>query len=129
MTQPVIAKVRGACMTGGLELATSADLILAATDARFCDTHAKYGFIPEWGMPGRLAQLIGRMRSNEMAFTAKVISGVEAAAIGLILEAVEPDLLDQRVAEIATTIATNDALAISHYKARIREAVVAHAKV
>lgn len=123
MPQPVIAKIRGACVAGGLELALSADCVIAATDARFSDTHAKFGFIPEWGMPSRLAQLVGRMRANDIAFTARVVDGIEAAAIGLVLEAVAPDLLDQRVTAFAAMIAANDPRSIANYKTNIRQSV------
>lgn len=119
--QVAIAKVRGHCLTGGLEIAIAADLIVAARDAQFGDTHTKVGFRPRWGMSQRLPRLIGRMRAAELAFTARLIDGDEAAAIGLVLEAVPAEMLDRRVAELAATIAANDGFCVSAYKALMRQ--------
>ena len=47
---PTIACVRGACYTGGLELALNCDVVLAASDAVFADTHCAVGIAPSWGL-------------------------------------------------------------------------------
>jgi enoyl-CoA hydratase/carnithine racemase len=121
MPQPVIAKVRGHCMTGGLEIAITADILIASDNARFADTHAKVGFRPRWGMSQRLPRLIGRMQAAELAFTARTIDAAEAAAIGLVLEVVPDAELDQRVASLAETMAANNPKAIAAYKALMRK--------
>ncbi len=46
---PVIAAVNGAAVTGGFELALACDVLLAAEEARFADTHARVGVLPGWG--------------------------------------------------------------------------------
>jgi len=59
LPQPVIAAVQGHCYTGALELALACDLIVAAEDAKFADTHGRWGMSPTWGMSQRLPRRIG----------------------------------------------------------------------
>ena len=60
LRQPVIAKIRGTCYTGGLELALAADFIVCGTSARFADTHGKWGLVPGWGLSQRLPRRVGQ---------------------------------------------------------------------
>ncbi|MDP0399908.1 enoyl-CoA hydratase/isomerase family protein [Tsukamurella strandjordii] len=113
---PVIAKVRGPAMTGALEVALTADLIVAAENAKFADTHAKWGLVPQWGLSVRLPERVGDATAKLMTFTARVFSGTEAARIGLADLAVPEADLDGAVAALAAEIADNSAEAIAIYK-------------
>ncbi|PJK28232.1 enoyl-CoA hydratase/isomerase family protein [Minwuia thermotolerans] len=116
MPQAVIAKVNGFCFTGGVELMLAADIAIAAEEAKFGDTHAKIGLRPTWGMTQRLARRVGMQRAKELSFTARTITGVEAAQYGLIMEAVPLAELDTHVAKLAAAIAENSAGSIAAYK-------------
>jgi enoyl-CoA hydratase len=59
LPKPVIAAVHGHCYTGALEVALAADFILAADNAKFADTHAKWALTPVWGMSQRLPRRVG----------------------------------------------------------------------
>src|SRR3546814_7928981 len=59
LPQPLIVAVQGACYTGGLELALTADFIVADATARFADTHGKWGLVATWGVFQRLPRRIG----------------------------------------------------------------------
>jgi len=83
LPMPVVAAVQGHCLTGGLELALAADIIIAAESARFGDTHGKWDLVPVWGLSQRLPRRIGRAKALEMSFTARNYSGHEAAEMGL----------------------------------------------
>lgn len=107
LPQPVIGAVRGHCYTGALELVLACDLIVAAEGARFADTHGKWALSPTWGMTQRLPRRIGQARAREMMFTGRVVSGAEAAAIGLANRVVPDDELDGTVTELAAQIAAN----------------------
>jgi len=107
LPQPVVAAVHGACVTGGLELALAADLIVADTTARFADTHGKWGLVGEWGMTQRLPRRIGLPRAKRMMLTARVIDAEEAARIGLADIVVPEGALDATVAELASEILAN----------------------
>ncbi|HEY3653399.1 MAG TPA: enoyl-CoA hydratase/isomerase family protein [Steroidobacteraceae bacterium] len=115
--QITIAKVHGLCLTGGLELALACDLIVAAEEAEFADTHAQIGFRPMWGLTQRLPRRIGIMRARELSFTGRRVKGTEAAALGLALEAVPAMSLDARVDALAAAIIDNNLDSLAAYKA------------
>jgi enoyl-CoA hydratase len=120
MPQVTIARVTGHCFTGGLELALGCDFIVASDDAIFCDTHAKLGLRPGWGLSQRLPRRIGALRAKEMSFTARRISAREALVIGLVLDVVRLDSLDTRIAELADAIVAMEPTSIAAYKALYR---------
>jgi enoyl-CoA hydratase len=103
LPKPVVAAVHGHCYTGALEVALAADLIVAAEDARFGDTHAKWALTPVWGMSQRLPRRVGVATAKRLMFTADMIDAAEAVRIGLAEYAV-PDL-DKEIEELATRIA------------------------
>ena len=122
MKQATIAQVSGYCFTGGLELALACDLIVASNDAVFCDSHAKLGLRPGWGLSQRLPRRIGVMRAKEMSFTGRRVTAAEAASMGLILESLPAWGLQGRIAELADQIALSSANSIAAYKALYRRA-------
>ena len=107
LPQPVIAKVRGHCFTGGLELALGCDLIVAASSAQFADTHGTWGLVPVWGMSVRLPERIGRGAAKEMMFTGRRVDGAEAQRLGLADRCVADDELDPTVEDLAAAVVAN----------------------
>jgi len=107
LPQPTIAKVRGHCFTGGLELALGCDLILAATSSTFGDTHGQWGMVPVWGMSVRLPERVGLSTAKRLMFSAARIDGTEAARIGLADQVVPDDEFDDAAAALATQIAAS----------------------
>lgn len=107
LPQVSIAKVRGYCLTGSLEVALGADLIIASESAEFADTHGKWGFVPIWGMSVRLPERVGRARAKEMTFSGRRISGREAAQWGLANRCVPDDELDAAVDELCRQMVAN----------------------
>ena len=83
LPQPVIAAVQGHCYTGSLELALACDLLIAAEDARFADSHGKWAMSPTWGMSQRLPRRVGLLNAKEMMFSGRVVGGAEAVRLGL----------------------------------------------
>ena len=114
---PTIAKIRGHCMTGGLELALGCDLLVAAQSAQFADTHGKWGLAPVWGMSVRLPERVGRSKAKELSFTSKRIDGRTADEIGLVDHCATDDRLDLAVEELAAQILANSAGTNRIYKA------------
>jgi enoyl-CoA hydratase/carnithine racemase len=107
LPQVVIASIQGHCYTGSLELAIACDLLIASESARFADTHGKWGMTPLWGMSQRLPRRVGPLRAKEMMFTGRVVSGAEAAQIGLANECVPDDQLKERTMALAIQIVGN----------------------
>jgi enoyl-CoA hydratase len=92
---PVIAAVNGFAITGGFELALACDFIVASTEARFADTHARVGILPGWGLSQKLPRLIGIGRAKELAFTGNFITAEQALEWGLANRVTPPgELLD-----------------------------------
>jgi enoyl-CoA hydratase len=83
LPQATIAQVHGHCYTGALELVLGCDLIICADDASIGDTHGQWGLIPVWGMSVRLPERVGVAKARELSFTARRITGIEAAQVGL----------------------------------------------
>lgn len=84
LPQPVISAVHSHCYTGALELALAGDLILAAENGKFADTHAKWALTPVWGMSQRLPRRIGKSKATEMMLSARTYSATEALTMGLV---------------------------------------------
>jgi len=112
----VLAMVNGYCLTGALEIVLACDLIVASEDAKFGDTHTRWGLRPSWGMSQRLPRRIGLLKAKELSFTAEMISGHEAELIGLVNITVPADKLEKTVADLAEKISKNSAGAIAAYK-------------
>ena len=119
LPQPVIAAVHGYCFTGGLELALASDFIVAGQSAIFCDTHAKVGLMPGWGLPQRLARRIGVAAAKEMMFTARRIGAEEARQIGLASHVVPDEALLDKAFSLARAIAANAAASVAWSKRMI----------
>jgi enoyl-CoA hydratase len=107
LPQPTIAKIRGHCFTGGLELALACDLLLAADSAVLGDTHGQWGLAPIWGMSVRLPERVGVSRAKELMFTSRRISAADAGELGLVDRVCPEESLDAAVDELTREIADN----------------------
>ena len=88
---PIIGAVNGHAITGGFELALACDLIIASTQAKFADTHARVGILPGWGLSQKLPRLIGIARAKELSLTGNSITAARAYEWGLVNHVVEPE--------------------------------------
>lgn len=115
-SKPVIAKIRGICMGGGLGIAAACDLRLAASDARFRMPAGRLGlgYKPE-GVQ-RFAALIGVQNTCDIFFSARVFGAEEALRMGFVVQVHAPDQLDLAVQELAATIAQNAPLTLKAVK-------------
>ncbi len=107
--KPVIAAVNGACVTGALEMALSCSFIVASSEARFADTHARVGLIPRWGQTALLPDAIGARRARQMMLTGEFIDASTALEWGLVNEVVAHGDLLTRCVALAERIAGADA--------------------
>ncbi len=123
MPKVVVAKVNGFCFTGALELVLGCDLVVAADEARFGDTHAKFGLRPTWGMSQRLIRMVGVARARELSYTARTFSGAEAAEWGLAVRSVPRAELDAAVGELVATLLANSQGSLAAYKDLYRAAL------
>jgi enoyl-CoA hydratase/carnithine racemase len=82
--KPFIAAINGYCLGGGLELALTCDLRIAAEHARLGLPEINVGVIPAGGGISRLPRFISRAKASEMLFMGQHINAEEAYRIGLI---------------------------------------------
>lgn len=103
---PVVAAVRGWAAGIGNALALSADVVLAAPDARFWVPFVTKGFTPDSGNTWMLPRLVGMRRAKEMVLRGKPIDGQLAAEWGLITGCVPSSKLDSAVAEVVEELSS-----------------------
>ncbi|XP_075405872.1 methylglutaconyl-CoA hydratase, mitochondrial isoform X3 [Tenrec ecaudatus] len=86
---PTIAAIDGLALGGGLELALACDIRVAAASAKMGLVETKLAIIPGAGGTQRLPRAIGMSLAKELIFSARVLDGQEAKAIGLISHVLE----------------------------------------
>jgi enoyl-CoA hydratase len=82
--RPIIGAVNGVAVTGGFEVALACDFLVASTEARFADTHARVGILPGWGLSQKLPRMIGIGRAKELSLTGNYLSAEQAERWGLV---------------------------------------------
>lgn len=105
--KPVIAAVNGVAAGAGANLALSAHVVIAATDARFVEAFAGVGLIPDCGGTWTLPRLVGSARAGVLSMLARPIDGTTAAAWGLIWRVVPAHRLDGEADRLARTLASS----------------------
>lgn len=91
--RPIIGAINGFAITGGFELALMCDFLIASTEAKFADTHARVGVVPGWGLSQRLPRLIGINRAKELSLTGNFLGAELAYEWGLVNRVVRPEEL------------------------------------
>jgi 2-(1,2-epoxy-1,2-dihydrophenyl)acetyl-CoA isomerase len=119
---PVVAKVDGLCVGAGLGLALAADLTWCADRARFSLIFAKRGLSLDFGTSWLLRQRIGVHKAKELAYTAKMVSGVEAFELGLVNAVVPAAELDAAARDDVEAIAAGPPVALSMTKRELDNA-------
>jgi enoyl-CoA hydratase len=105
-SKPVIGAINGAAITGGFELALACDILIASTNAKFADTHARVGIMPGWGLSQKLSRMLGISRAKELSLSGNFLDAETAAAWGLVNRVVAPELLVETALKLAGDIAT-----------------------
>jgi len=116
LRQPSIAAIAGIAFGGGLELALSCDLRVAADSAKFALPEVTIATVPGWTGTQRLPRLIGEARAKQIVLTGQRIDAPTAARWGLINEAVPAAELDGRAMELARQIAANAPVSVQTAK-------------
>lgn len=112
LPQVVVARVQGFALGGGLELALSADFIVASSKARFGLPEVSLGLIPGFGGTQRLTRRIGRARAIEWMTTAEKYNAEQALAAGLVNHVVPHEELVTFTESLANQILRNGPFAV-----------------
>jgi len=119
--KPTIARIHGFCMGGGMAMAISCDLRVAAQGAVFGIPAARLGVGYAYEAVKTLVDLVGPSFAKEVLYTARQFTTDEALAMGLINRAVPPEALDGAVADMAGRIAENAPLTIAAVAAAVAD--------
>ena len=104
MEVPVIGAINGFAITGGFEIALACDIMIAAEEAQFADTHARVGVMPGGGMSARLPRAVGIRKAKELSLTGNYLTAREAERRGLVNRVVPRDQLMNTAREMAAQI-------------------------
>lgn len=110
--KPVIARINGFALGGGLELAMACHLRIAADTAKLGQPEINLGLVPGFGGTQRLLRLAGRGAALELCLLGAPIPAARAAELGVITRAVPADALDAEVDAIASQLASSAPLAL-----------------
>ena len=117
---PVLAQINGHAIGGGLELALTCDLRVAARGAKLGMPPAKLGLIYSHTGLKKFLDACGPAYTAELFYVGRNVDADRAERMGLVNGVVEPDELEERVLELASEIAANAPLSLSGNKRIIR---------
>lgn len=120
LPQPVIARVNGVAAGAGASLAMACDLVVAARSAKFIQSFAAIGLVPDTGGSWHLTRHLGQARAMGLALTGDPISAEQAAEWGLIWKCVDDAELDATVDALAEKLAAMPPLGLAAIKQMIR---------
>ena len=120
LPQPVIARVNGVAAGAGASLAMACDLVIAGRSAKFIQSFAAIGLVPDTGGSWHLTRHLGQARAMGLALTGEPLPAEQAAAWGLIWKCVDDDALDAEVDGLAAKLAAMPPLGLAAIKRMIR---------
>ena len=121
LPKPVIAAINGVAMGGGCELALACDFRFMARGGLIGLPEVRVGILPGAGGTQRLARILGTARALELILLGKVVTADEAAAIGMVHRALEPDELLPYALEFAAELAGRPPTSVAQIKRCIHE--------
>lgn len=120
-SKPTLACIRGYCIGGGVNVAMSCDIRIAASDAVFSIPAARLGLGYRYSAMKNLVDLVGPGVAKDLFFTARRISAAEARDVGLISRVAAPDQLPALLTEYTEALAANAPLTVRAGKAIVAE--------
>ena len=122
MTKPVLAAINGLCCGAGLDLVTTADIVIAADTAEFLDPHVSIGLVSARESV-RLARVLPPGIAMRMALTGRHerLGAQRAYDLGLVSELVPADRLGERARELAGLVNRNAPLAVRGTRMAVRK--------
>ncbi len=120
LDQPIIARVNGVAAGAGANIALACDLVVAGRSAKFIQSFANLGLIPDSGGSWHLPRLVGQARALGLALTAEPLPAEKAAEWGMIWKCVDDEALDAEVDALAAKLASLPPLGLAAIKRLIR---------
>jgi 2-(1,2-epoxy-1,2-dihydrophenyl)acetyl-CoA isomerase len=116
LRKPVIGAVNGVAAGAGANLAFACDIVLAARSARFIQSFARIGLVPDSGGTFFLPRLIGDARARAIALLAEPVPAEQAEAWGLIWKVVDDASLRAEAAALTVRLATQPTIGLAMIK-------------
>lgn len=116
MPKPTIAAIEGAAAGAGLSLAMACDLRIAGTGAKITTAFAKVGLSGDFGGTFFMTKILGAAKARELYLLSPVLSGAQAADIGLVTRAVPDADVMQEGRAIARTLAQGPTITLGYIK-------------
>ena len=110
--------MNGAAIQLGLSIVLACDFAVAARSARLGSATLRMGWQPDEGGHWLLVERLGVKRALDFLMRKRIVDGEEAAALGLVNEVVDDDVLLERTLELATELATGPQVAMRLLKPR-----------
>lgn len=123
--KPIVVAVNGVAAGAGANIALHGDIVVAARSAKFIQSFAKIGLMPDSGGTWLLTRLLGEARAKALALTAEPLPAEQAAAWGLIWKAVDDNDLMAEAMQLAQGLAAAPPLALAAIKQVIHAAATA----
>ena len=122
MPKPTLAVIPGAAAGAGLSMALACDMRIAADSAKLTTAFSKIGASGDYGGSYFLSKLVGPAKARELYFTADVITGAEAASLGIVNRAVPASDLAREAGALARKLANLPTVAIGYMKRNLNMA-------
>jgi 2-(1,2-epoxy-1,2-dihydrophenyl)acetyl-CoA isomerase len=117
---PTFASVHGACLGLGLGLALACDVVYIADDAKIGSPFARIGAVLDSGGHSFFVERLGTHRALELIYSGRLLSGGEAAAMGLVNQSFAPDAVLDRTRKLAAQVASGPTAAFMESKRLVR---------
>lgn len=122
MNIPVVCAVNGVAAGAGANVALCCDVVVAAKSAKFIQSFAKVGLVPDAGGTWNLTRLLGEARAKALALTAEPISAETAEDWGLIYKTFDDETFMDEARELVSKLAKGPTLGLGKTKALIQAA-------
>lgn len=113
--KPVVARVQGAALGGGVGLCCACDIVFATPQARFAVSETKFGILPSVIGP-YLINAVGKRQALRLALTAQQFTAASAVEYGLVHELAEADELDNAIEKVVGALLANGPDALGETK-------------
>ncbi len=121
LPKPVVCAVNGVAAGAGTNIALACDIVIAARSAKFIQSFANIGLIPDSGGTWVLPRLVGQARALGLAMTAEPLSAEKAEQWGLIWKCVDDEALEAESGALARKFAAGPTRGLAATKRAIRE--------
>ena len=120
LAKPIVCAVNGVAAGAGANIALAADIVIAAKTARFIQSFANIGLVPDSGGTWMLPRLIGQTRALGLALTGEPLAAEKAESWGLIWRAIDDDQLAIEATKLVDRFANGPTQGLGATKLAIR---------